>query len=62
MTKPNARKFASSFKHENKMYIVGGCENKYECLPDAFYIDFEEFLETEDTSCLKWNELVVSNT
>lgn len=44
------------------MYIVGGCENKYECLPDAFYIDFEEFLETEDTSCLKWNELVVSNT
>ena len=38
--KPRARKFASSFKHEEKMYIVGGCENKYECVSDIFYIDF----------------------
>jgi len=38
--KPKARKFASSFKYQEKMYIVGGCENKYECVADAFYIDF----------------------
>ena len=27
--KPSARKFASSLKFDNKMYIIGGCENKY---------------------------------
>ena len=58
--KPAARKFASSLKYENKMYIIGGCENKYECIDDIFYMDFETFLETEDVADLKWKELKVS--
>lgn len=42
------------------MYIIGGCENKYECIDDIFYIDFETFLQTEDVSDLKWKELKIS--
>ena len=42
------------------MYIVGGCENKYECIADIFYVDFERFLVSEDVSDLKWKELKVN--
>jgi hypothetical protein len=43
------------------MYVIGGCENRYECLADAFYIDFEEFLISEDVSSLRWKELNISD-
>ena len=41
------------------MYIVGG-ENKYECIADIFYVDFERFLVSEDVSDLQWKESKVN--
>lgn len=42
--KPKGRKFASSFKYENRFYIFGGCHSKYESLCDTYYVDFNLFL------------------
>lgn len=46
--KPKARKFASSFVYKNKVYIVGGCSGKYECLDESVCMDFSQFLVDGD--------------
>ena len=59
---PKARKFASSFKHQNKMYVVGGCENKYACIADGYYMDFSQYLQTEDIKDLEWKKMEMTNS
>jgi hypothetical protein len=60
--KPKGRKFASSFTYKNIFYIVGGCHSKYEPLSDAYFIDFNLFLETNNPEHLKWSEFKTNNT
>ena len=55
--KPTARKFASSFVYSNRLYVIGGCSGKYDCLEDSFCLDFSEFLSTGDMKLLQWKEV-----
>jgi hypothetical protein len=41
------------------MYVVGGCENKYECVPDAYYIDLRQFLGSGQVRDIAWQRLEV---
>ncbi len=55
--KPKARKFASSFTHANKLYLIGGCTGKYECVDDCFEMDFNDFVETGNMKTLSWKKV-----
>jgi len=59
--KPQARKFASSFQYQNRMYIVAGCHGKYECLDDAYYMDFSTFFATNNIEDLQWKQVQLEN-
>jgi hypothetical protein len=48
------RKFSSSFLHNNKVFVVGGCSGKYESLKDNISMDFKEFLATGNVKYLEW--------
>lgn len=60
--KPIARKFSASFAYKNRMYILGGCHQKYQCLGDAYYIDFNAFLTTKNTQDLEWQQVNLKNS
>jgi N-acetylneuraminic acid mutarotase len=55
--KPKARKFASSFTHGNKLFLIGGCTGKYECVDDCFEMDFSELLESGSMKGLSWKKV-----
>ena len=58
--RPRARKFASSFKKDNKMYVIGGCHDKYESYDDGFQLDLSLFFTTKDTKDISWKEMKLS--
>ena len=54
--KPIARRFHSSALIGNKMYIIGGCYNRYRSLKDIFSLDLTAFIESGDHTQLEWKE------
>ena len=45
-TKPCPRRFHASCTVGNKMYVMGGCHGKYNCLGDLYCLDLQPLLET----------------
>jgi hypothetical protein len=42
--KPCPRRFHSSAKINNELYIIAGCHSKYRCLSDIYSIDLTNYL------------------
>ena len=54
--KPCPRRFHSSAKINNELYIIAGCHSKYRCLSDIYSIDLTSFLEKGEVSTLEWKD------
>lgn len=54
--KPCARRFHSSAKIGNELFIVGGCHGKYRCLSDIFSLDLTPLINGEDHENLVWRD------
>ncbi|MCB0369687.1 MAG: hypothetical protein KDD45_09660 [Bdellovibrionales bacterium] len=52
--KPCARRFHSSCLVGDKIYVLGGCHDKYNCLGDLHALDLSKLIETDKVSSLKW--------
>lgn len=59
--KPKGRKYASSFQYNNRFYLVGGINSKYEPLSNAYYLDMNQFLKTKNLEDLEWHQLKLNN-
>ena len=51
---PKARRFHSSCLVDNKLYIFGGCYDKYYCLSDFHSLDLTDLLLTDNYDQLEW--------
>ncbi len=54
--RPCARRFHSSTKINNEMFVIAGCHSKYRCLNDVYSLDVTTLLETGSIDKLEWKE------
>lgn len=55
-SRPCARRFHSSAKVGNEMFVIAGCYSKYRCLSDTYSIDLTSFFQTGRVDKLAWKE------
>lgn len=56
---PCPRRFHTSCLGGDKMYIMGGCHGKYNCLGDLYSLDLSEMVSSGKTSTLKWEKIAI---